>query len=116
MTGIVLLNGMALLFGDAVFACLYEELSGANDAHHRKDTERHGQIASAVTVVVKLQGRFQRGQNRLGEIVFLTAATAIALGYLFHDLCGKENGIDDLYNRPLIGMFYTIIKSEKFRR
>jgi hypothetical protein len=97
VAGIILLHGSAFLFGNAVLGCLHQILGRTYDANHREDTKRNGQITSAVTLV-KIKGRIKSSAYRFGKITFLTTATAVTLGNLFHDPGAKNHGIHNLYD------------------
>lgn len=107
VTGLILLNRHTFLFGDAALGCLDEILSGTNNANDREDAERHGQKSSAV-MIVEAKRRIEGSDDRLGKVVFLTAAATVAVLGIFHDLGSKQNGINDLYDRRRI-IFLTAV-------
>ena len=95
VAGIILLNGGAFLFGDAILGCGNEILCGTNDSYHREDSERNGQILAALPLV-KAKRRIEAICYRMRELPILAAATAAALGRLFKDFRSEKNGINGL--------------------
>lgn len=89
---------------------MYQVLTGTNDSYNREYSKGYGDITSIV--VVKHSGK--PGYNVIGNIAARAAASRL-FTRLFH-LYVKHYGIYDLYNCPLIGMHYAIIKSEKLRK
>ena len=108
-TGIVLVHRSAFLFGNTPLGRLHKILCGTNNAYNRENAKRHDKIASSVSmgiiVIIEAQGCIQRRGYGLGKVALATATAAIALRGLFNNLCSKQNGIHDLYDCYLIGMF-----------
>ena len=53
VAGVILFNGAALFFGDAIFGSLDQELRGTHKANYREDAKRYRQIAFVTVVIVK---------------------------------------------------------------
>ena len=51
VAGVILLNGSAFLFGNAILGCRDKILRGTHDANDGKDTKRNGQVAITVMLV-----------------------------------------------------------------
>lgn len=117
LAGIVLLNGTALLFGNTVFGGVDQKLCGTNDAHHRENTERYGQITVPdVGGVIKENRRGKRGEHAVRQISLAAATAAFAIADTLGNTASQNHGVNHLYNRPLIGMLYALVTSEASRR
>ena len=80
LAGIVLLNGTALLLGNAILGGVDQQLGGTNDAHHRENAEGYGQIAvTDAGGIVKQHGRRERGEHAIGQISLAAATAAFAI-------------------------------------
>ena len=98
---IVLFNGNAFLFGNAVFCGLDEILRRANDANNRKDAQRNREItltASSLTATNALEAkrRIQASMHGARNIILATAAATCAFAYAFNNARAEKNGRYDL--------------------
>lgn len=103
----------AFLVGNDVLTCGDEKLSGTNYPYDREDTYRHGKISSVVIVIIQIAVHISR--DGFGNIMSTTAAATAILG-IFKNTDTEDDWLNHLYNGPLIGRLYAIIKSEKFLR
>ena len=101
--GVILGGRYALLVGQAVFACLDEELAVAHQSDDREKAKRNRKI-TAVAVLVD-ERAVDLIANECGDIT-ATAAT-VALACLFKDPCTKHNGFYNLYNCRRNVMLWT---------
>ena len=112
-TRIVLFNGNALLFGNAIFGCLNEILCRAHDANNREDAKRYGQItfsASAFAAIVKAKRCFKARKNRLGKITFAAATAAVAFVNALYHACSEKDGRYDLNNSGGFVLFVAFLR------
>ena len=81
------------LVRNAVFRGLDQILGGADNANHRKDAKRNGQIPAAVSIRERTA---QAMANLLGNVTAATAAMAFCL--FLADARAKDDGIDGLHH------------------
>lgn len=91
---IILASLDAFLVGNAIFRRLDQILGGTDDADHREDAKRYGQIATAVPIRKRSADTVTNG---LGNVAAATAAMTFRL--LFADASAENDGIDDLHHR-----------------
>ena len=96
--GIVLAGLHTFLIGHAVFGCLNQILGGTNDANHRENAQRYGQITPGVPIRKRTADTMA---NRLGNIAAATAAMTLTL--LLANASTENDGIDDFWYRDVIG-------------
>lgn len=100
----------ALFVRNIEFRGMNDKLSGANQSDNGENTNGYSEIFFSVIT----QGCAYLTANAFGDIA---SATATACGVLLFQNTGSENNrINNLYNCPLIGIFYAIMKSEISRR
>ena len=113
-TRIVLFNGNAFLFGDAVLGCLNEILCGAHDANYREDAERYSEItlptsSLSATDTTERKGGFKAREHRLGKVTLAAATAAVALTDAFYDACSEKNGRDNLNDCRRLVLFVAFV-------
>ena len=106
--------GMAFLIGNGILGGADQILRGTHDANHREKSD--GNHKNTLTSASVGDHAVHVGDHAMRQIIGTAAALAAAVGsYLNH--AGTENdGLNRLYNCPLTGMCYAIIKSKKLRK
>ena len=113
--GIVVGGRDALLIGTHIFGRGYHKLTRADYSDDREYSHRNSQESSSVIIVVIAEAAVKTRYHGLGNVASAAATAAMVVSALKH-VHTEDNRLDGIYNRPLIGMLYAIIKSEKFRR
>ena len=95
---IILARLYAFLVRYAIFRCLDEVLRRANNANNGENAKRYCQIALAFPIRQGAADAVAYGFRN-----FATAATTLALVFLFTNACSQNNGINDFQYRVVIG-------------
>lgn len=82
----------------------------AHQTNHRKQPQGNNEAALGIAVT---KGSVQIVGHNRRYVAAIAAATSVAG---LNDTRAKHDRLYDLYNCPLIGMCYAIIKSEKLRK
>lgn len=111
---IVVLCAYALLVGNTIFSSIDKVLRGSYNSYYRENSERYCEVSFVLRRVAKVAR--QASRNTLGNVIAATAAATLTAVVMLTHLGIENYRIYRFYNCLLIGMFYAIIKSEKFRR
>ena len=102
------------LIGYAVIGCLDKHLRLALYSDDGEYTERNIKMRCVIRGTDN-KVSVNAAAYRLGNLAAF-ASTASASAGAIHNFSTKYYRVNSFYNCPLIGMFYSIIKSEKLRR